>query len=251
MFTDVHFDSANTASSSSSFDQHSETVCADYSSELEYQQPSGASGLKFEPTVTGRSSSGTVNTAVREQEMVDLLSRAHAWRLDSQCASLRPQQQRMLELGDILHKASRLTAHRLTNQDYTPPALQRMERLERVACDLDEMSEQDRRIEQRTFMTSVRSREMFLVGIAGKLGRVDGKTALEPRGRAYTEGSDEEGEEGEQALDRQRAVHPREHMRRFVQKSIERLNSIGRPLDDQRFVSTAKQSSAWRHSDSR
>ncbi|KAJ1931211.1 hypothetical protein EC988_009860, partial [Linderina pennispora] len=154
MLTGVHFDSANTASSSSSFDQHSDTVCPDYSSELELPHRSGASQLKFEPTITARSSSGTVGTAVREQEMVDLLSRAHAWRLESQCASLRPQQQRMLELGDILHKASRLTSHRLTNQDYTPPALQRMERLERVASDLDEMSEQDRRAEQRTFMTS-------------------------------------------------------------------------------------------------
>ncbi|KAJ2074184.1 hypothetical protein GGI09_008817 [Coemansia sp. S100] len=79
-----------------------------------------------------------------------------------------------MELGDIMHRAGRLEARRLANQDFTPLRLRRMASLERVADGLDSLS--DARMEQRMVLSSQQVRELFLVGIAARLGRVDGCT---------------------------------------------------------------------------
>ncbi|KAI8322651.1 hypothetical protein GQ54DRAFT_297257 [Martensiomyces pterosporus] len=197
-------------------------------------------------TITSSSEGGRSTLAnnrdsalVDGEEMCEMLNRVHSWRLDTQCATLRPRQLRMLELGDILHRAGRLSANRLTNQDYTPPAIRRMESLQRVADELEEMTESDRRQQQRTLLSPLRDREMFLVSIAGKLGRVDGTTSLAVRRECLCTATSSDSscyDEDDGACGRQRAVHPREHMRRFVQRSIERLHRLSQQnMGEQRF----------------
>ncbi|KAJ2838677.1 hypothetical protein J3B01_001249 [Coemansia erecta] len=99
---------------------------------------------------------------------------------------LRPYAQ----LGDIAQQASRLSALRLSNQDFTPIAVRRLESLQRV----DELMSVPRE----------RERESFLKGIAERLARVD-------------------------TSDREASVHPRDHMRRILVRSIDRLHRLGTP----------------------
>ncbi|KAJ2484528.1 hypothetical protein IWW47_005663, partial [Coemansia sp. RSA 2052] len=160
-----------------------------------------------------------------ELEICAQLDRVNAWRLDSQCAVRRPRQARAMELGNIMHRAGRLVeARRLANQDFTPARLRRIASLERVADGLDAMA--DARSAQRMALSSQRVRELFLVGIAARLGRVDGCTEI-------TRSPD-----NIDCCRFQCAEHPRDHMRRFVISSIERINRLSDDLDmpAQRFL---------------
>ncbi|KAJ2696801.1 hypothetical protein H4218_004382 [Coemansia sp. IMI 209128] len=175
--------------------------------------------------ITCKGDYDTEKHAARDQESEEFeicaqLDRVNAWRLDSQCAVRRPRQARAVELGDIMHRAGRLEARRLASQDFTPLRLRRMASLERVADGLDAMA--DARMEQRMALSSQRVRELFLVGIAARLGRVDGCTEIIRRG-------------DELPCRIQSAEHPRDHMRRFVIASIERINRMGDDMENQRF----------------
>ncbi|KAJ2832885.1 hypothetical protein FBU31_002004 [Coemansia sp. 'formosensis'] len=140
----------------------------------------------------------------QEEEGLEIcaqLDRVNAWRLDSQCAvrRRRPQRQRTSGGGEV--------QMRLANQDLS--SLRRMASLERVAQGLDGLA--DARMEQRLALSAQRVRELFLVGIAARLGRVDGCTQIVKE---------------EMPCRMQSAEHPRDHMRRFVIASIERINRL-------------------------
>ncbi|KAJ1966272.1 hypothetical protein GGI12_000177 [Dipsacomyces acuminosporus] len=215
----------------------------------------GISSIEHDRTPASNATSDSADVC----DIYDILDRVHARRLDTQCAAFKPKQLRMLELGDILHKAERINAKRLTNQEYTPPEIRRMQSLQRVASELDDMTESDGRSQQRTLLSPLRAREMFLVSIAGKLGRVDGTTSLTLRnGRSKGAAAgvsaasflassrcDEEDDECRSIDSRQRALHPRERMRRFVQRSIERLNRLSaKPMAEQRFLRASASTAA-------
>ncbi|KAJ2829502.1 hypothetical protein GGI24_002124 [Coemansia furcata] len=136
-------------------------------------------------------------------EICAQLDRVNAWRLDSQCAvrrRRRPQQRQRTSGGGEVQM-------RLANQDLS--SLRRMASLERVAQGLDALA--DARMEQRLALSAQRVRELFLVGIAARLGRVDGCTEIVRE---------------EMPCRMQSAEHPRDHMRRFVIASIERINRL-------------------------
>ncbi|KAJ2764769.1 hypothetical protein IWQ56_004364 [Coemansia nantahalensis] len=139
------------------------------------------------------------------------LDEANGRRLDRQCAQL--QHRRTEELGDILQRAGRLNAQRLTNQDYTPAAVRRIESLERVAERLDDPP--DAGLAPRGDADPQhRTHEAFLHDVAARLRHIDGSAELPPPG--------------------QRAEHPRDHMRRFLLRSIERLHSLAPPAMETR-----------------
>lgn len=172
------------------------------------------------------------------------LNRVNGWKLSEQCAVMRPQQQRQLELGDIANKAGRLGARRMVDQDYTPAHMHREQNLERVADELDDMSASDSRVNQRMQLSSQRLREMFLVSIAARLRRVDGCTQL-VHSNASTPPTTPESpllpisKGGGTQCQHQRALHPREVMRRSVLNSIDRLQTrlaSSPSLCSQRFV---------------
>ncbi|KAJ2716518.1 hypothetical protein H4R19_000593 [Coemansia spiralis] len=142
-------------------------------------------------------------------ELCAQLDEATGRRLDRQCAQLQLQHRRTAELGDILQRAGRLSAQRLTNQDYTPAAVRRIECLERVAAQLDDLP--DMRLTQSTDADPHhRPHEAFLHTIAARLRRMDAHA--------------------EPLSDHQRAEHPRDHMRRVLLRSINRLHRLGPPL---------------------
>ncbi|KAJ2567590.1 hypothetical protein GGH12_000286 [Coemansia sp. RSA 1822] len=113
----------------------------------------------------------------------------------SQAPSIDTALRTHVQLGDIAQQASRLSALRLSNQDFTPMAVRRLESLQRV----DELMSVPRE----------RERESLLKGIAVRLARLDT--------------SDME------RSDRERNVHPRDHMRRILVRSIDRLHRLGSP----------------------
>ncbi|KAJ2357237.1 hypothetical protein IWW50_001443 [Coemansia erecta] len=168
------------------------------------------------------------------------LDRARARRLDQQCAALRtqPRLDESSELGEILMHAGRLSAHRMSNQDYTPASVRRRERLERVSEIAGELPvDEQPRI----------GRESFLVGIAMRLARLDGQGGL-ARVDGVTDGgvADVTGGEADDVTDSGAddvtdggadEEHPRDHMRRVLFRSIDRLQRLGSPTMDsnQRF----------------
>ncbi|KAJ2640899.1 hypothetical protein GGF44_002365 [Coemansia sp. RSA 1694] len=197
-------------------DRASETICKGGSISINSLQSASDFGSEKQLASTQET---------EELEICAQLDRVNAWRLDSQCAVRRPRQARAMELGNIMHRAGRLVeARRLANQDFTPARLRRIASLERVADGLDAMA--DARSTQRMALSSQRVRELFLVGIAARLGRVDGCTEI-------TRSPD-----NIDCCRFQCAEHPRDHMRRFVISSIERINRLSDDLDmpAQRFL---------------
>ncbi|KAJ1878475.1 hypothetical protein H4R99_002843 [Coemansia sp. RSA 1722] len=156
------------------------------------------SSLSSELSEDRQTVTSTSNTlTMPEDDICARLDRVNGWRLDRQCAALPNTTSRapnsgcgaaggMLELSDILHKASKLQSQRLSNQDYTPKKPQR-----------------------GPLRTAEMDREAFLAGIARGLGQMN----------------DDEGEE-----QRPVNVHPRDHMRRVVLQSVQRLHRMGAPL---------------------
>ncbi|KAJ1741038.1 hypothetical protein LPJ79_003582 [Coemansia sp. RSA 1821] len=151
------------------------------------------------------------------EDLCTRLDRASGRRLDHQCASLRPPRPRQVsELGEILQRAGRLRAQRMSNQDYTPANVRRLESLERVT----EMSVSDTQQQQLPAMSMARrqpqlrgmipqqqsGRESVLFSIAARLSRMDSKHSSQ---------------------DNERNVHPRDHMRRILFRSIDRLHRLG------------------------
>ncbi|KAJ1991662.1 hypothetical protein GGI25_004071 [Coemansia spiralis] len=123
-------------------------------------------------------------------------------RLDSQCARLRPPKQ--LELSEILHRAGRLTANRMSNQDFMP-----QRRLESRSADgLDSL---------RAELSPERVREMCLASIAARLKRTSSI--------------------GDDDASWQHVEHPREHMRELLTQTIDRFKQMDDPAMDgqQRF----------------
>ncbi|KAJ2452380.1 hypothetical protein EV183_002960 [Coemansia sp. RSA 2336] len=159
------------------------------------------------------------------EDLCTRLDRASGRRLDHQCASLRPPRPRQVsELGEILQRAGRLRAQRMSNQDYTPANVRRLERLERVT----EMAVSDTQQQQQSpAMVVARrqpqsrgitlqqqqqtGRESVLFSIAARLSRMDSK----------------HGSQGNESN-----VHPRDHMRRILFRSIDRLYRLGSPTLD-------------------
>ncbi|KAJ2752936.1 hypothetical protein H4S06_003837 [Coemansia sp. BCRC 34490] len=162
-------------------------------------------------------------------------------RLNSQCAQLRlPRQQqqqqqeqpkplqqpKQMDLGEILYRAGKLTANRMINQDFTPQRLRHMESMHQIADDTDSLSssfssaslDDDGRCQQRIDISSHRMREIFLENIAARLRRTDGV-------------------DGANSFESQRAAHPREHMRSFLIKAVDKLKHMDDPVMDrwQRF----------------
>ncbi|PIA18329.1 hypothetical protein COEREDRAFT_79818 [Coemansia reversa NRRL 1564] len=144
------------------------------------------------------------------------LDRANGRRLDHQCAQLRLRQQQTAELGDILLHADRLNAQRLSNQDYTPATVRRIESLERVSERLNRLT--DSRQTQRARLSSQQqAREEFLINIAERLSHMD-------------EIVDAECHEIGAGFSEQHVEHPREHMRRSLLRSIDRLHRLESPI---------------------
>ncbi|KAJ2617419.1 hypothetical protein GGH99_003280 [Coemansia sp. RSA 1285] len=158
-------------------------------------------------------------------------------RLNSQCAQLRlprqqqeqpkpPQQPKQMDLGEILYRAGKLTANRMINQDFTPQRLRNMESMHQIADDTDSLSssfssaslDDDGHCQQRIDISSHRMREIFLENIAARLRRTDGVDSAN-------------------SFESQRAAHPREHMRSFLLKAVDKLKHMDDPVMDrwQRF----------------
>ncbi|KAJ1782534.1 hypothetical protein LPJ59_006787 [Coemansia sp. RSA 2399] len=147
-------------------------------------------------------------------------------RLDSQCAQLKPPRQpsKQVDLSDILFRASKLTANRMSNQDFTPQRVRRIESLHRIAgrggVDPSASSSEGdgARDRQHVELSPQRTRELFLANIATRLRKAD---AVGGAGLA----------------DRQRAVHPRDNMRSFLVNAIGKLRQLDDPTVDgrQRF----------------
>ncbi|KAJ2781931.1 hypothetical protein H4R18_002572 [Coemansia javaensis] len=139
-------------------------------------------------------------------------SGAHTRRPAQQQQRQQQQQPRpSVELGDILQRAGRLNAQRLSNQDYTPAAVRRIESLERLS---EGLGYPPQRID---VCPQLQAREAFLLSIATRLRRIGAR--LDPPAAA------------------QRAEHPRDHMRRTLLRSISRLHGLASPGMDthQRF----------------
>ncbi|KAJ2399463.1 hypothetical protein GGI23_002641 [Coemansia sp. RSA 2559] len=139
-------------------------------------------------------------------------------RLDSQCAQLKPPRQpsKQVDLSDILFRASKLTANRMSNQDFTPQRVRRIESLHRIAgrggvdpsaASSEGDSSRDR---QHAELSPQRTRELFLANIATRLRKAD---ALG----------------GSDLADRQNAVHPRDNMRSFLVNAIGKLRQLDTP----------------------
>ncbi|KAJ1647771.1 hypothetical protein J3B02_000083 [Coemansia erecta] len=159
------------------------------------------SSLSSELSEDRQTVASTSNTlTMPEDDICARLDRVNAWRLDRQCAALPSPPLRthnssnitamggagggMLELSDILHKASKLQAQRLSNQDFArkKPQLGPVRNAET-------------------------DRETFLAGIARGLGQL-----------------------GDEIQEQRSAhVHPRDHMRRVVLASVQRLHHMGTP----------------------
>ncbi|KAJ1730379.1 hypothetical protein LPJ61_003039 [Coemansia biformis] len=133
------------------------------------------------------------------------LDRAGECRLERQGTQLH--QRRATELGDIMQRAGRLNAQRLTNQDYTPASVRRIECLERVSEQLGDLADA-RQLQRADAGPLPRPHEAFLHMIAARLRRIDGRAGLLPD---------------------QRAEHPRDYMRRTLLRSIDRLHRLGPP----------------------
>ncbi|KAJ2081903.1 hypothetical protein H4R24_001999 [Coemansia sp. RSA 988] len=146
------------------------------------------------------------------------LDRANGRRLERQCAQLRPRQRQTAELGDILMHADRLNGQRLSNQDYTPATVRRIESLERVSERLNQLAD-SRQTQRALFSSQQQVREAFLFSIAERLSRMDGALNTECH-------------EIDSGFAGQRAVHPREHMRRSLLRSIDRLHRLESPVFD-------------------
>ncbi|KAJ1996893.1 hypothetical protein GGI04_001793 [Coemansia thaxteri] len=145
-----------------------------------------------------------------ELEICAQLDRLNARRLDRQCAVRRPRPQRLLNVS--AHSAS----------------------LERIADGLDHLSASDARRFQRA-LSPHRLREAFLVGIATRLARLDGCSAI-------AHSSDDLPLTSSSSSPRMQCAnshHPREYMRRVVISSIGSLNRLGEPattMTTQRFT---------------
>ncbi|KAJ2910470.1 hypothetical protein GGI21_000841 [Coemansia aciculifera] len=125
------------------------------------------------------------------------LDRVNARRLDSQCAVRRrlpPRQQQHLQ-------RRRLANQDLSQQRLPPPSSQDYDGGQRLAV-----------------LSAQRGRELFLAGIADRLGRLD-------------------TDRGSLANDQQAVLHPRVRMRRFVFASVDRINRLtdDMPMAAQRF----------------
>ncbi|KAJ2551313.1 hypothetical protein EV175_003739 [Coemansia sp. RSA 1933] len=154
-------------------------------------------------------------------------------RLDSQCAQLKPPRQpsKQVDLSDILFRASKLTANRMSNQDFTPQRVRRIESLHRIAgrgrggaesaLSASEAGDgaQDR---HHIEMSPQRTRELFLANIATRLKKTDSL------------GDDPLTDHHHQ---QQRVVNPRDNMRSFLVNAIGRLRQLDDPAMDghQRF----------------
>ncbi|KAJ2723407.1 hypothetical protein GGI07_002682 [Coemansia sp. Benny D115] len=154
------------------------------------REAKSASSLGSELSEDRQTAISSSNTLTSpEDDICARLDRVNAWRLDRQCAAPR-RSGGMLELSDILHKASRIQAHRLTNQDYTPRRS--------TQTDTKEVVEQPLKV----------PKEALLASIASRLGRLTGVS------------------------DSNRCIQctgPREHTKRLVLLSIEKLHRVGVP----------------------
>ncbi|KAJ2319974.1 hypothetical protein IWW52_001649 [Coemansia sp. RSA 2704] len=163
----------------------------------------GASTTIAESFIDSDRSLRSVDTS---EDLCNRLDRAGGRRLDHQCAALPARPRQVSELGEILQRAGRLNAQRMSNQDFTPASVRRLERLERV-------SELAARPPGARMSSAQQEREPLLAGIASSLS-----------------GADLRGEE-------RAGEHPRDHMRRVLFRSIDRLHRLGSPAmaANQRF----------------